>query len=131
MPQPGERRPSNTGNYAKDSTRSQRSGRVRRIARLFWCLPIVLAVPTFLAVGQLIPDYNNGSIADGFRRLNAFFAAILPVLTVCWATAVVLTSYLDIPTLTGVRKTIFIIGVSLIWLFIVLVAVALLTGWPQ
>lgn len=74
----------------------QKADRLRRLAKLLFWLPIVLAPIVLLALSRIVPDLNGNSIGDGFRKLNVWFSAGLPVVAGCWITAFAIQAYLDL-----------------------------------
>lgn len=106
-----------------NQTRATRQVRLRRIARILGWSPFLTAIPVFFIVAELIPDRNHGSIADGFRKLNVFLTVMLPVAGCCWVTAILLTAWLDVPSIPRSRSIQWLaVFVSLIVLTIILVA---------
>ena len=46
---------------------------------------------------------NDGSIGDGFRKLNVYLDVMFPATIVCWATAFLLILKRDLPALPRSR----------------------------
>lgn len=89
------------------------------IARCLWLAPFIIAIPAFLVVAESIPDMNQSSIGDGFRKLNVYLAVMVPFISICWGLAFLLTIYNDIRLISKSR--------ILIWLtvFALLIALAI------
>ena len=75
---------------------SRRVCLLRRLAKLLFWMPIVLAPLALLAIKLMIPDLNGNSIGDGFRKLSVWFAIVPPIAATCWAFAFSIQAYLDL-----------------------------------
>lgn len=91
-----------------------------RLAKLLFWTPILIAVPAFFIVGNTVPDLNHGSIGDGFRRLNVYLSAMIPVFAICWFAAIVMITYVELPIVPQSRL--------LIWLGVLIALVLLVTA---
>jgi hypothetical protein len=70
-----------------------------RIARrLFW-LPFLCLIPTFLLVGETIPDVTGG-ISDGFRKMNVFLAVMFYAFAISWFCSLAITVRLEAPKMS-------------------------------
>ncbi len=73
-----------------------------------------------MIVGYAIADLNNGSIGDGFRKLNVFLSVIIPLSCACWSIALLITGVLDLPLIPTSRLRFW----GLAFAFVVILTIA-------
>jgi hypothetical protein len=88
------------------------------IAILFWS-PLVAAIPVFVLIREWVPSVNDGSIDDGFRKLNVYLGVMFPIFVVYWATAFSVILKRDLPAIPRSRFiawfTVFVLLCALVF----------------
>jgi hypothetical protein len=97
-----------------------RNQRMRRLAKILWSAPFVICPIIFVIVSYTVADLNNGSIGDGFRKLNTFLSVLIPLSCACWSVALLITGVLDLPLIPTSRLRFW----GLAFAFVVVVTIA-------
>ena len=69
---------------------------LRKIARLLWIAPLLVAIPVFYSVREFFPNSNDVGIANGFRKFNIFLSIVGPLALLCWFVAFLFTLIHDL-----------------------------------